>query len=84
MYAGSIYYYFDSRDDLVKGVLVESLLRMQQNIEATAESLPKPASDTERLERIIKVLMDANIRRDDYAIAAPGGPRTAVRRHRPS
>jgi AcrR family transcriptional regulator len=69
MYAGSIYYYFDSRDDLVREVLAESLMRMHRNIEAMGEVLPKPVTDTERLQRIIKVLLDANIRRDDYAIA---------------
>lgn len=69
MYAGSIYYYFDSREDLIRAVLAEALARMFRDMELAIQELPDTAGSFHRLRQLIAVLMQANVRRDNYAMA---------------
>jgi AcrR family transcriptional regulator len=67
-HAGSLYYYFPSREDLVKEVLLTSLDRMSEfsdTLEADANLSP-----LDRLLAFIRLVIDQTLQPDDYYLRA--------------
>ena len=69
MYAASIYYYFASREELIKEVHVAALSRMQSQVADAVAALPADSTPLERLRHAIGVTIGANGAADDYALA---------------
>lgn len=68
-YAGSIYYYFDSREHLVKAVLAESMRRMSDSVVSSLEKLPKESSYYDKIKAAARAQMQRVALRDDYSRA---------------
>lgn len=69
MYAASIYYYFSSREELIKEVHIASLSRMQSQVADAVAALPPGSAPLDRLRHAIRVTIGANGTADDYALA---------------
>lgn len=69
MYAASIYYYFASREELIKEVHVASLSRMRSRVADAVAALPADSSPLDRLRHAIAVTIGLNGSADDYALA---------------
>src|SRR6202012_3584426 len=69
-YAGSIYYYFDSREDLVKAVLAESMRRMSESVLSSLQQLPEHSTYYEKIKPAARAQMHRVALRDDYSRAA--------------
>lgn len=89
MYAASIYYYFASREDLIREVHEVSLDRFRKTIEDAIAALPADSSPLERLKAAIVATIEINGAADDYALAytrvlnkATGSTDESVRSHR--
>jgi AcrR family transcriptional regulator len=67
IYAGSIYYYFPSREDLVKDVMLTALERMSAHFGEALEDKQPGRSALDRLEAFIRlVLARRTSAKDDY------------------
>jgi len=67
--AGSLYYYFDSREQLVEEVLTYSTIRLTEVVDTTLDSLPEDADSLTRLMAVIRAHVLTVLNRDDYSIA---------------
>ncbi len=89
MYAASIYYYFPSREDLIREVHEASLDRFRSRMEEAVAALPAESSPLDRLKAAIVATVEINSSADDYALAytrvlnkAVGSTDESVRSHR--
>lgn len=89
MYAASIYYYFASREDLIREVHEASLDRFRSRMEEAIAALPEGSTPLDRLRAAIVATIEINGSADDYALAytralnkAAGGMEDSVRSHR--
>jgi AcrR family transcriptional regulator len=68
--AANIFYYFDSREDLVRDVLLTALDRMQVRMVQAVEEAGEAATHLERLRHVMRaVLMHLMSREDQYGRA---------------
>jgi TetR/AcrR family transcriptional regulator, cholesterol catabolism regulator len=67
--AGSLYYHFDSREDLVAEVLVEGVRALTVYVDATLASLPPETNSRQRLEAALRAHVDYVLDRSAYARA---------------
>ena len=68
-YAASLYYYFPSRDDLVKEVMLLAVDRFGTAMSEAVEDLPFEATAMDRLEVAVRAMLQLSIAKDDYAVA---------------
>ena len=68
-YAASLYYYFPSRDDLVKEVMLLAIARFGEAMEGAIRALPGQATAIERLKAATRAMLQLSIEKDDYAVA---------------
>lgn len=69
MYAASIYYYFASREELIKEVHVTALVRMRSKVAEAVDAMPDDSTALDRLHRAMMVTIGMNSTADDYALA---------------
>jgi len=67
--AGSLYYHFESREDLVDQVLKEGVDRIFSEVVARVEALPADASPGEKLSCAITAHLESMLELDDYSSA---------------
>lgn len=67
--SGSIYYYFDTKDDILDAVLQEGLRALQSSVREAVESLPKDAQLRQRLSAAIHAHLAAVLSKSDYVRA---------------
>lgn len=67
--AGSLYYYFDSKDDLVEEVLTVCMHQTLADIRAALANLGTDASPVDRLRAAIRAEVIAALRTDNYTAA---------------
>ncbi|MGK2909163.1 MAG: TetR/AcrR family transcriptional regulator [Sphingobium sp.] len=67
--AGSLYYYFDSREQLVEEVLTYSMMRLRARVNTAVAQLPPEADALDRLVTVIRTHVLSVLNRDDYEIA---------------
>jgi TetR/AcrR family transcriptional regulator, cholesterol catabolism regulator len=67
--AGSLYYHFDSREDLVAEVLVEGVHALTSYVEATLAAMAPATNARERLETALRAHLDYVLDRSAYARA---------------
>jgi TetR/AcrR family transcriptional regulator, cholesterol catabolism regulator len=68
-HAGSLYYYFDSREALVEAVLVRGVDSALAYSAAAVDSLPPEASSRDRLVAAITAHIEYMLEGSDYAVA---------------
>jgi len=68
-YAGSLYYYFESREALVEEVLSRGVQSAHAYSAAAVEALPDDATSRERLTAAITAHIEFMLERSDYALA---------------
>lgn len=69
IYAASIYYYFPSRDDLVREVAFAALDKLQSVITDTLGALPREATPLDRVKEAIRSMVLLYTSQDPYFIA---------------
>ena len=67
--AGSIYYYFDSKDDIFNEVLNEGLIAVFDAVRDAVEAAPADATHRQRLERAMKAHLDMLHRKGEFTAA---------------
>lgn len=67
--AGSIYYHYKSKDDLISAVLDIGIRAVTDNVEAALKALPETATGRERIEAAIRAHLSAIIEVGDYTLA---------------
>jgi AcrR family transcriptional regulator len=67
--AGSLYYYFDSREQLVEEVLIQSARRLKESVIAALAALPPAADSFERFVTMVRTHVLIVLQRDDFGIA---------------
>ncbi len=84
--AGSIYYHFASKDEIVAAVMNDGVERVQETVTRALAGLPATAGPAERLEAAIAAHLHALLDHSDYTSAglkaftdAPEAVRTAAR-----
>jgi AcrR family transcriptional regulator len=68
-YAASLYYYFPSRDDLVKEVMLLAVDRFGAAMAESVRVLPAEATAMDRLKAAVCAMLALSIAKDDYAVA---------------
>ena len=68
-FAGSLYYYFASKDDLVEEVLNLGIAQLAETVIATVTRLPPALSAIERLRTAIKAHFFAALEHDEFVMA---------------
>jgi len=68
-YAASLYYYFPSRDDLVKEVVLLAVGRFGAAMAEAVAALPAQATAIDRLKAAVRAMLLLSITKDDYAVA---------------
>ena len=68
-HAGAIYYYFESREDLVENILVLSSTRVTEYVKETLEGLSDSVGFRERIQIGIRSHFEQLLARDDYTLA---------------
>ncbi len=68
-YAASLYYYFPSRDDLVKEVMLLAVDRFGAAMADAVRDLPAGATAIDRLKAAVRAMLALSIAKDDYAVA---------------
>ena len=68
-YAASLYYYFPSRDDLVKEVMLLAVERFGAAMADAVRALPTESTAMERLKAAVCAMLQLSIEKDDYAVA---------------
>lgn len=68
-FAGSLYYYFASKDDLVEEVLNLGIAQLAETVIATVTHLPPALSAIERLRTAIKAHFFAALEHDEFVMA---------------
>lgn len=67
--AGSIYYHFRSKDELIGAVLDFGITALQSSVTQAVEKLPKKASARDRIEAAISAHVAAVVKYGDYMLA---------------
>lgn len=67
--AGSIYYHFKSKDELIGAVLDYGIRALQSSVTTAINKLPKSSSSRERIEIAIKSHVAAIVEYGDYTLA---------------
>jgi len=87
--AGSIYYHFNSKDEIVAAVMNDGVDRVYEAVTAALRELPSTSSQRERLVAAITAHLSALLEHSDYTSAglksyhdAPDTVRAAARQHR--
>jgi AcrR family transcriptional regulator len=87
--AGSIYYHFASKDEIVAAVMNDGVDRVFDGVDAALKALPPKANAAARLEAAINAHLHALLEHGDYTSAglkaysdAPDSVRKAARPHR--
>lgn len=68
-YAASLYYYFPSRDDLVKEVMLLAVERFGAAMADAVRALPTESTAMARLKAAVCAMLQLSIEKDDYAVA---------------
>lgn len=68
-FAGSLYYYFASKDDLVEEVLNQGIAQLAEAVTATVKALPQDLGPLDRLKAAIKAHFFAAIEHDEFVMA---------------
>ncbi|GAA2862265.1 TetR/AcrR family transcriptional regulator [Pseudonocardia halophobica] len=68
--APAIYYYFDSREDLVEEVVTTGMVRNLEHVRAALADLPAESSALDRICRAVEAHLQVVLRTSDYTIAA--------------
>lgn len=68
-FAGSLYYYFASKDDLVEEVLDQGIAQLAETVIATVARLPEVTSQIERLRAAIRAHFFAALEHDEFVMA---------------
>lgn len=68
-YAASLYYYFPSRDDLVKEVMLLAVARFGAVMAEAVAALPADAPAIRRLRAAVQAMLLLSAGKDDYAVA---------------
>jgi AcrR family transcriptional regulator len=67
--AGSIYYHYESKDDLISAVLDIGIRAVTETVDAALAALPDTATGRERIETAIRAHLTAIIEVGDYTLA---------------
>lgn len=67
--AGSIYYHYKSKEDLITAVLDLGIHSVTDSVVSALESLPETATARERIEAAIRAHLSAIIQNGDYTLA---------------
>ena len=67
--AGSLYYYFASREDLVEEMLTEGTRRLSNRVKAALAALPSQANELERFVTMVRTHVIVTCERDEFVIA---------------
>lgn len=67
--AGSIYYYYKSKDDLITAVLDLGIHSVSDSVVSALDALPETATGRERIEAAIRAHLSAIIQNGDYTLA---------------
>lgn len=67
--AGSIYYHYESKDDLISAVLDIGIRAVTETVDAALAALPDKATGRERIETAIRAHLTAIIEVGDYTLA---------------
>lgn len=67
--AGSIYYYFGTKDDLISAVLDSAMLELIESVRQSVEALPSSASNRDRIQVAITAHLTTIIKIGDYTLA---------------
>lgn len=68
-FAGSLYYYFASKDDLVEEVLDHGIAQLAESVNSTVAGLPAGTTPIERLRAAIRAHFFAALEHDDFVMA---------------
>jgi AcrR family transcriptional regulator len=68
--AGSLYYYFDSREDLIREIMTRGVIEIHEHVSAAVEGLPEGSSSRDRLAAAIGVHVHYMLTQNDLARAA--------------
>lgn len=68
--AGSIYYHFKSKDDLIAAVLETGMHAVTERVESALAALPETATGRERIEAAIRAHLSTIIDVGDYTLAS--------------
>jgi AcrR family transcriptional regulator len=68
--AGSLYYYFDSRESLIREVMTRGINETLAHVQAALDGLPPGASSKERLSAVIKAHVEHVLSGSDIARAS--------------
>lgn len=66
IYTASIYYYFESREELIKEVILSSITQFRDQLSSSIENLPPDAAPVEKIREAIKATVRINASLDDY------------------
>ncbi|MGO4705965.1 TetR family transcriptional regulator [Microvirga sp. 2MCAF38] len=67
--AGSIYYHYESKDELISAVLDLGIHAVIETVKAALDALPSDASGRQRVETAIRAHLSAIIDNGDYTLA---------------
>jgi TetR/AcrR family transcriptional regulator, cholesterol catabolism regulator len=67
--AGSLYYHFDSREDLVREMLMVAQQRTNEAVRARVDQLPASASSVEVLQEAFRAHLESVLKISDYTAA---------------
>lgn len=67
--AGSIYYHYKSKDDLIAAVLDLGIRSVTDGVTSALDALPESASGRERIEAAMRAHLSAIIQNGDYTLA---------------
>lgn len=68
--AGSIYYHYKSKDELITAVLDLSIRSLTDTVASELEALPETATGRERIETAIRAHLSAIIQNGDYTLVS--------------
>jgi AcrR family transcriptional regulator len=66
IYTASIYYYFDSREELIREVLLSSITQFHAQLSQSVAALPADGTPLDRLREAIRATVRINASMDDY------------------
>ncbi|MGD9924976.1 MAG: TetR/AcrR family transcriptional regulator [Pseudorhodoplanes sp.] len=66
MISGSIYYHFDSKEDILDAVLQEGIIALHNAVRAAVEALPARATPRDRVSAAVHAHLNALLSQGDY------------------
>lgn len=69
MKAGSIYYHFDSKDDILDAVLDSGIRSIMERVQAALAELPADASHRDRVKMAVQTHLGQVLQKNDYTLA---------------